>query len=401
MPIFFVHKNKVDLGLSLIHATAGDCGMLLGALTEAPVGTCSSMYVRIKWPGYDDWYSQILTKDQTQTRTTISLEKLAKRVAIAVCKLLDEAAQMDGHDPAWRVGGYTGIRKEDVNLIGLVQVSQGSWQPILQLNRWVLSDNRYILSANRSIMSGSGDHVGQALSAPTGEIERSMSSTSVHDTQTDSDLHLDNGMGPYITAKKAYSHALRMETQLQAIFATIGFSDEYVLQVGFNETALREGLLVEEIYLSVNGDLPTFNDHTVCKAFASVFTPFPGVVYTREHIDYLPVDPPAHRFRHLSSLGGFKVRTASSSTSTGAEGKWTVGRDEGGESDRSGKGKSREDRSGAGRGMNEGGDNDDGGDDPDPEEPGGGCSSRKPGFYITLMPVSKILIGPLQRLASI
>jgi hypothetical protein len=165
-----------------------------------------------------------------------------------------------------------------------------------------------------------------------------------------------------------------METQLQSIFATIGFGDEYVLQVGFNETALREGLLVEEIYLSVNGDLPTFNDQTVCKAFASVFAPFPGVVYTRERIDYLPVDPPAHRFRHLSSLGGFKVRTASSSTSTGAEGKRTVGRDEGGESDRGGKGKSREDWSGPGRGKSggkdEGGDNDDGGDDPDPEEPG-------------------------------
>jgi hypothetical protein len=65
---------------------------------------------------------------------------------------------MNGHYPAWRVGGSTGIKKEHVNLIGLVQVSQGSWQPILQLNRF--------------IMSGSGDHGVQSLSAPTGEIER-------------------------------------------------------------------------------------------------------------------------------------------------------------------------------------------------------------------------------------
>ena len=287
---------------------------------------------------------------------------------------------MYGRDPAWRVGGSTGIRKEDVTLIGLVQVSQGSWQPILQLNSFLIHRNMF-----------------QALSAPTGGR---MSSTSVpkHDTQTDSGLHLDKGIDPYITANEAYTHALRMETQLKAVFATIGFSDEYILQVGFNEAALREGLLVEEIYLSVNGDLPTFNDQTVCKAFASVFTPFPGVVYTRARIDYLPVDPPAHRFRHLSSLGGFTVKTASPSTSTGAGGKGTLGCDESGKGDGGGKGKSREDQSGSGGGndggKNERGDNDDGGDDPDPEEPsGGGCSSLKPGFYITLKATMSIKGG--------
>jgi hypothetical protein len=301
-----------------------------------------------------------------------------------------EAAQMNGHNPAWRVGRSTGIRKEEVNLIGLVQVSQGSWQPILQLNRFIISGNVYLPSMI------------QTLSAPTGEIERSMSSTSVpkHDTQTDSGfkLHLDEGMDPFITADEAYLHALRMETRLQAIFATVGFSDEYVLQVGFNETALCEGLLVEEIYLSVNGDLPTFNVQTTRKAFSSVFAPFPGVVYTRERIHYLPVDPPAHRFRHLSSLGGFKVRNASPSTSAGAGGKGTLGRDESDKNDRSGKGKSREDQSGGGGGnggrKNERGDDDGGGDDPDPEEPsGGGSSSLKPGFYITLKSTMSINSG--------
>jgi hypothetical protein len=109
MPIFFVHSNRVGLGLSLIHAAAGDCRMLLGGLIAAPVGSCSTTYIRIKvgvfptrtsdniecinlpcqWPGYDDWYRQIMTRDQTPAHTTISLEKLARRVANAVCLFLD------------------------------------------------------------------------------------------------------------------------------------------------------------------------------------------------------------------------------------------------------------------------------------------------------------------------
>jgi hypothetical protein len=130
--------------------------------------------------------------------------------------------------------------------------------------------------------------------------------------------HLDKGATPYITANEAYSHALHMETPLQAAFANIDFSGEYVLQVGFSQVALHEGLLIEEIYLSLNGELPTLNDQVICGAFASIFAPFPGVVCTQERVCYLPVNSPAHGYRDLSSLGGFKVRTTSSGTSTSA-----------------------------------------------------------------------------------
>ena len=39
---------------------------------------------------------------------------------------------------AWQVGGDGGIKADDVILIGLIQVTQGSWKPILQLNRYIL-----------------------------------------------------------------------------------------------------------------------------------------------------------------------------------------------------------------------------------------------------------------------
>ncbi|KAH9961685.1 hypothetical protein BGW80DRAFT_1563974 [Lactifluus volemus] len=115
----------------------GNCGMLLDAHVAALVGVCATMRIRIKWPGYNDLDRQIMTRDQTPDRRTITLEKLAKWVARAVCQFLDEAGQINGRDPAWRIGDGTGIKKEDVNLIGLVQVAQGSWEPILQLDRFI------------------------------------------------------------------------------------------------------------------------------------------------------------------------------------------------------------------------------------------------------------------------
>jgi hypothetical protein len=48
LPIFFVHNNRRDLGLNLIHAAGGDCSEMLGARLPAPIGDRSTTYVRIK-----------------------------------------------------------------------------------------------------------------------------------------------------------------------------------------------------------------------------------------------------------------------------------------------------------------------------------------------------------------
>jgi len=144
MPIFFIHKDQINLGLPLIKAVAGDCEALLGARAAAPLGNCSSMYIRINWPGYNEWATQIMTKDQTSAHNTIVLQRFAERVGRAVSRFLDEAQQIQGQDPNWRVS-VGEITKEQVILIGAVQVSQGSWQPILQLNCYVVPRRQHIL----------------------------------------------------------------------------------------------------------------------------------------------------------------------------------------------------------------------------------------------------------------
>lgn len=112
-----------------------------------------------------------MTRNQTSDdQGTISLEKFAKRVTSAVDRFFDvrilssleflpfglqpsfnhlhsdclqEAGRHGGQDPNWQVGAG-GITKDQVILVGVVHVSQGSWQPILQLNRYVVPRRQHI-----------------------------------------------------------------------------------------------------------------------------------------------------------------------------------------------------------------------------------------------------------------
>ncbi|KAH9955293.1 hypothetical protein BC827DRAFT_1271823 [Russula dissimulans] len=143
MPIFFVHNDRMTLGLQLVSAAAGHCVGLMNGRATAPVGTCHTTSIRIKWPGYSEWTTQIMTRDQTSAHRTIPLEKLAKRLARAVCKFLEFVARQQCQYPDWQVGGG-GITSNDIILIGFIHVTQGSWQPILQLNRYIISGSPHM-----------------------------------------------------------------------------------------------------------------------------------------------------------------------------------------------------------------------------------------------------------------
>ncbi|KAI9435045.1 hypothetical protein H4582DRAFT_1972450 [Lactarius indigo] len=139
-PIFFVHRNGA-LGLPLIQAAGGDCMSLQGASRPAPLGeTCSThAQIRINWRGYRPWDDQIMIRTQTPRREIIQLEKFVKHVAKKVKKFMDEGRQPNFYDNEQRyLIGNGGITPGDVVLIGVVHVSQGSWMPILQANRFLL-----------------------------------------------------------------------------------------------------------------------------------------------------------------------------------------------------------------------------------------------------------------------
>lgn len=212
-------------------------------------------------------------------------------------------------------------------------------------------------------------------------------------THTEPFLHLEELPTPYVTASNALSHAFDIEKPLKLALSTLSIGNEYVLQAGFNKAALHKGILLEELYLTLIGDLPELNDQALSGAMANVFAPFPGVVYTRKQSYTISIDLPTRGFRLVSSLGagGFKMTTLSTSTGTssGAGGEGNPGGN--GNEDR--KGKSREvpdhhDRNDGSKDEEGNGDDDPG--DPDPGQPSEGGSSPRGGLYLTL--TSKISI---------
>ena len=68
----------------------------------------------------------------------------AIRIFLASCPRLrsshwQDLALQHSANLQWRIGGQDGITADNVILIGLINVSQGSWKPILQLNRYIIS----------------------------------------------------------------------------------------------------------------------------------------------------------------------------------------------------------------------------------------------------------------------
>ena len=41
-------------------------------------------------------------------------------------------------DPRWQIGIHEGITQEQVKIIGVINVTAGSWMPIIQLTRYVI-----------------------------------------------------------------------------------------------------------------------------------------------------------------------------------------------------------------------------------------------------------------------
>ncbi|KAG1871407.1 hypothetical protein F4604DRAFT_1769471, partial [Suillus subluteus] len=89
-----------------------------------------------QWPGYKSFTKQIASKDWKKTRSPNTRERLAMKVAGAVQSFFKKHANTpcDPPDSTWRIGP-NGIRFEDLALVSLHRVSQGSWQPKLCLLR--------------------------------------------------------------------------------------------------------------------------------------------------------------------------------------------------------------------------------------------------------------------------
>jgi len=133
MPLFFMSAEG-PLGVPIVNAAAGQMA-LLGGNEPAPFGDKTTTKIRIGWPGYSPSEQQVQLRDQTPARNRVTLERFVKHVGSRVRQFLVDCERVPVQDPShwkWRVG-QGNVSFNEVMLIGIVQVSAGSWMPILQL----------------------------------------------------------------------------------------------------------------------------------------------------------------------------------------------------------------------------------------------------------------------------
>ncbi|TFY73679.1 hypothetical protein EWM64_g10333 [Hericium alpestre] len=132
LPIFFVHENGA-VGLSVADAAAGRCQSLRGAGLPADMRDKASTHIRINWPGCVEWKRQFQTKDETEQRNPITLERLVRHVGRSIDHFLQQHEVDPKHPiPHWRIG-HGGIARDNITVLGVCHVTSGSWMPILQV----------------------------------------------------------------------------------------------------------------------------------------------------------------------------------------------------------------------------------------------------------------------------
>ncbi|KAF8269742.1 hypothetical protein EI94DRAFT_1798904 [Lactarius quietus] len=141
MPVFF-EGNDGGLGLSLETSIDGQSRVLRDANDPAPLGQKTTAHIRIVWPGYKDFKRQIPIRDESRSRNPITMARFVAQIGrtvntfFQVCELDSNSECVDDRSNPWRIGPG-GIQRNDIVIIGTIQVSAGSWMPILQLNRYI------------------------------------------------------------------------------------------------------------------------------------------------------------------------------------------------------------------------------------------------------------------------
>ncbi|KAG2042453.1 hypothetical protein BDR03DRAFT_559114 [Suillus americanus] len=137
LPILFFVEKPSELGISLKDVLQKKLRRLSDRDDLVFEGGGQSISVRIEWPGYPSWNRQLPTRDYRKTRGPITKAKLAKHLATCISKFIQEmeTRRMEADsDSMWRISPRH-IKFEDLILVSLDHVSQGSWQPRLHLRR--------------------------------------------------------------------------------------------------------------------------------------------------------------------------------------------------------------------------------------------------------------------------
>jgi len=140
-PIVFKAEEPHEWGIALDDALKCRTKRLLDKDALMFDGCGPSVSIQLEWPGAP-WSRQIPTKDFRSPPGPITRAKLAKNIAKCVQRFIKDTQGKNISDEEdinafrFRVGtGPSDVKLEDLILVSLHHVSQGSWQPHLRLRR--------------------------------------------------------------------------------------------------------------------------------------------------------------------------------------------------------------------------------------------------------------------------
>lgn len=136
-PITFYVEKPYELGIALEEILKKNSSRLIDRDDLVFEGCSRSISLRIEWPGYRPWTCQLPIRDYRKTPGPITRAKLAKNLANCIRRFIQKTHRNNMEadpNPMWRISA-DGIKFEDLILVSLNHVSQGSWQPQLRLRR--------------------------------------------------------------------------------------------------------------------------------------------------------------------------------------------------------------------------------------------------------------------------
>ncbi|KIM82955.1 hypothetical protein PILCRDRAFT_819755 [Piloderma croceum F 1598] len=141
LPIIFEVEHPSEWGIPLDDALKSRTKNLVDKDALMFDGCGPSVSIRLEWPGAP-WSRQIPTKDFRSPPGPITKAKLAKNIAKCVQRFIKDVQdkpvneEEDANALRFKVGtGANDVKLEDLVLVSLHHVSQGSWQPHLRLRR--------------------------------------------------------------------------------------------------------------------------------------------------------------------------------------------------------------------------------------------------------------------------
>ncbi|KAI0260356.1 hypothetical protein BC834DRAFT_548794 [Gloeopeniophorella convolvens] len=138
-PIYFPNPGSRMFGCSISEAlgrSERDNQLHLWGSADASFDTRHSVHLHISWPGYPDWFTEV--DIAVNGRDTV-YGSLLYQTAQAVDKFMQSSYGLtpaDGQE-MWTIGPGA-ITRDDVGVVGIINIALHHWQPIIQLSRSAL-----------------------------------------------------------------------------------------------------------------------------------------------------------------------------------------------------------------------------------------------------------------------